>query len=174
MAKGTLPGERLSSIDNLKTSEGSLSDAVRKSKAELSIKPEPKYIESGITHIQNIGDDGILSGQKAKPLQKAIEKCIPEAKAGTLPEKVYVETDRLNQIVRIEPLDTKLGLDYYATKEGNVGRTYEPIAKVNGKPIAFRDITQKVNKEFKGNVFSDTTSEGIGPVEYIIPKDAVP
>jgi len=57
---------------------------------------------------------------------------------------VYVETDGLNQIVRIEPLDTNLGLEYYTAKEGNVGRVYEPQ---NGGKI-FQDVTKATDTVF--------------------------
>jgi hypothetical protein len=85
----------------------------------------------------------ILSGQRAKPLQKAIQKFLPEIKAGTLQDMIYVETDNLHQIVRIELLDTKLGQEYYTAKESNVGRVYNPLR--GGK--AFRDVTKAADKD---------------------------
>ena len=105
---------------------------------------EPKYIDTGITHIQNTGDDGtILSGQRAEPLQEAAEKYIPGAKEGNLPEKIYVETNGLNEIVRIEPLDLRMGQEYYTALEGNIGRVYEQIR--DGK--AFQDITKDADAD---------------------------
>ena len=49
---------------------------------------EPKYIDTGITHIQNTGDDGtILSGQRAEPLQEAAENIYREQRKGICPRR---------------------------------------------------------------------------------------